>query len=32
MMVGTDTASSLAIRFAPGIDAQPGVSGSPGTM
>ena len=32
MMVGTETASSLVMRFAPGVDAQPGVSGSPGTM
>ena len=32
MIVGSDTASRAAMRGAPGIDAQPGVSGSPGTM
>src|SRR5262249_30332080 len=30
-MAGSDTASEAGIRFAPAIDAQPGVSGSPGT-
>ena len=29
---GTDTASASAMRRAPGVDAHPGVSGSPGTM
>ncbi len=29
---GIDTASAAAIRRAPSVDAQPGVSGSPGTM
>ncbi len=32
MIVGTETASSFVMRCAPGVDAQPGVSGSPGTM
>ena len=32
MIFGSETASSRGIRFAPGTDAQPGVSGSPGTM
>ena len=32
MTFGTDTASAIGIRRAPAVDAQPGVSGSPGTM
>ena len=32
MIFGSETASSRGMRFAPGTDAQPGVSGSPGTM
>ena len=31
MMAGSEIASAGAIRFAPGTDAHPGVSGSPGT-
>src|SRR5207249_9586673 len=31
MIFGRETASAAAIRAAPGTDAQPGVSGSPGT-
>ena len=31
MIFGSEMASAAAIRFAPGTDAQPGVSGSPGT-
>ena len=31
-IVGSETASRGSIRRAPGIDAHPGVSGSPGTM
>ena len=32
MIFGIDTASDAGMRFAPGTDAHPGVSGSPGTM
>ena len=32
MTFGIDTASSRGMRWAPGVEAQPGVSGSPGTM
>ena len=32
MIVGSDAASDSGMRFAPGSDAQPGVSGSPGTL
>ena len=31
MIFGSDTASAASMRLAPGTDAQPGVSGSPGT-
>ena len=31
MIFGSDAASAAAIRFSPGTDGQPGVSGSPGT-
>ena len=32
MIFGSDTASLRSMRFAPGSEAHPGVSGSPGTM
>src|SRR5262245_27131404 len=32
MTVGIERASALVMRLAPSTDAQPGVSGSPGTM
>ena len=32
MIFGAETASSILMRFAPGSEAHPGVSGSPGTM
>src|SRR4051812_34853095 len=31
MIFGSDIAAAASMRFAPGSDAQPGVSGSPGT-
>ncbi len=32
MIFGAEIASSIGMRFAPGTEAHPGVSGSPGTM
>ena len=32
MILGRERAADGAIRLAPGVEAQPGVSGSPGTM